>query len=122
MDSVRASMPYWTFRSVAALPMLAGFVALGLALLTGPVGQPATTETIETEQTREGFEEIVHRQEGRGIAWLKNAYVLTAIAGVGFFLFSFLVLAVWPNQDLEREIASTRPPQLTLLSAAELRG
>jgi cbb3-type cytochrome c oxidase subunit I/cbb3-type cytochrome c oxidase subunit II len=122
MDSVRASSPYWTFRSVAALPLLAGFAALGLALLTGPVGETVAAESEETEQTRETFAANVSRNEGRGIAWLKNAYVLTALAGFGFFLFSFVVLAVWPNRELEGQIASTRPPQLASLSAAELHG
>jgi cbb3-type cytochrome oxidase subunit 1 len=53
MDSVRASMPYWIFRSVAALPLLAGFAALGLAMLTGPLGQTVSTEAAETEQDAE---------------------------------------------------------------------
>ena len=39
IESVSASQPYWISRSVAALPLLAGFGALSLAMLTGPVGQ-----------------------------------------------------------------------------------
>ena len=44
IESVSASQPYWIARSLAGLPVLAGFVALCLAMLTGPVGQavPAT--------------------------------------------------------------------------------
>ena len=54
--------------------------------------------------------------------WLRNAYVLTAVAGLGFFLLSFLVLAVWPNQTLNKEIAETRPADVPSLAANELRG
>ncbi len=42
IDSVSASQPYWISRSVAALPILAGFEALCLAMLTGPIGQAVT--------------------------------------------------------------------------------
>jgi cytochrome c oxidase cbb3-type subunit 2/cytochrome c oxidase cbb3-type subunit I/II len=44
------------------------------------------------------------------------------VAGLGFFVLSFVVLAVWPNRVLDRQIAQTSPPQLTTLSAGELRG
>jgi cbb3-type cytochrome c oxidase subunit I len=122
MESVRASRPYWLFRSVSALPLLAGFVALGHAMLTGPVGESVASEAAETQRDRETFEANAAGNEGLGIAWLKNAYVLTALAGVGFFLLSFVVLAIWPNRELEQEIAATHPPQMSQANASELRG
>jgi cbb3-type cytochrome oxidase subunit 1/mono/diheme cytochrome c family protein len=130
MDSVRASQVYWIARSCAAIPMLAGFAALALSMLTGPVGEAvplASRERQRPELAATGLEsEVLHEstasQGSRGLLWLQNAYVLTAIAGLGFFLLSFLVLAVWPNRTLEQQIAQTRPPQLAPLSASELRG
>jgi mono/diheme cytochrome c family protein len=131
VESVSASRPYWITRSLAGLPVLAGFGTLCLAMFTGPVGRVARDEG------------RVARDEGRGVSeeegsspldtlaphpsplaphWLKSAYVLTGAAGFGCFLFSFVVLAVWPNQTLEDEIAASRPPGLPGLSASELRG
>ena len=128
IDSVSASQPYWISRSLAALPVLAGFVALCLAMLTGPVGQ-----AVAAEAARRGprallsvaTEQVLQESAGshrRALPWLKSAYVLTAVAGFGFFLFSFVVLAVWPNRTLEAEIAASRPPGLPGLSESELRG
>ena len=54
--------------------------------------------------------------------WLKSAYVSTAVAGVGCFVLSFVVLGVWPNQVLEAEIAGTQPVGLQGLSRGEVRG
>jgi cytochrome c oxidase cbb3-type subunit 2/cytochrome c oxidase cbb3-type subunit I/II len=48
--------------------------------------------------------------------------VLTGVAGLGSFLFSFVVLAIWPNRTLEGEVAASRPPDLPGASASELRG
>jgi cbb3-type cytochrome c oxidase subunit I len=123
LESVRASQPYWMSRSLAALPVLAGLGALALAMLTGPVGAAApaaapASEVGPTEQVLEG----IARSDRRALPWLKSAYVLTGVAGFGFFLFSFVVLAVWPNQVLEREIDASRPPGLPALTEAEQRG
>src|SRR5271166_1174828 len=118
----------WIARSLAGLPVLAGFGALCLAMLTGPVGQavpaPAalgTSADAEALASDQVFQEIAgsHR---RAMAWLKSAYVLTGVAGFGFFLISFVVLAVWPNLTLEDEIAVSRPSGLNGLSESELRG
>ena len=38
IESVQASRPYWIVRSLAALPLTGGFVALCLGLTTGPRG------------------------------------------------------------------------------------
>jgi cytochrome c oxidase cbb3-type subunit I/II len=123
MDSVRASQAYWVVRSCAAIPMLAGFTALALSMLTGPIGEVApAAEHAEAGSANEVLQEPTASHGSRGLFWLRNAYVLTAIAGLGFFLLSFLVLAVWPNRTLEQQIAETRPPQLAPLGASELRG
>ena len=38
LDSVRAARPFWLFRSLAAIPITAGFIALFAGLMTGPRG------------------------------------------------------------------------------------
>ena len=38
LDSVRAARPYWLARSLAAIPITAGFIALLAGLMTGPRG------------------------------------------------------------------------------------
>jgi mono/diheme cytochrome c family protein len=53
---------------------------------------------------------------------LKNAYVLTAGAGFGLFAFSFVVLGLWPNRDLEEQIARTQPPARSALTESVERG
>ena len=38
LDSVRAARPFWLHRSIAAIPITAGFIALFAGLMTGPRG------------------------------------------------------------------------------------
>jgi cbb3-type cytochrome oxidase subunit 1 len=38
IDSVRASQPYWIVRTLSAVPLAAGFIALLLGMTTGPRG------------------------------------------------------------------------------------
>jgi cbb3-type cytochrome oxidase subunit 1 len=45
LDSVRAARPFWLYRSLAAVPITAGFIALLVGLTTGPRG--AGLRTIE---------------------------------------------------------------------------
>jgi mono/diheme cytochrome c family protein len=120
IESVSASQPYWIARSLAGLLVLAGFGALCLAMLTGPVGQAVSTPESEAGLSR--ALEPDPPTPGKAVPWLKSAYVLTGVAGFGCFLFSFVVLAVWPNRTLEAETAASRPPGLPGLSASELRG
>jgi len=131
IESVSASRPFWITRSLAGLPVLAGFGALCLAMLAGPVGRVARDEGRGTrgegreaseEEGSSPFDTLAPHPSPLAPHWLKSAYVLTGVAGFGCFLFSFVVLAVWPNQTLEAEIAAGRPPDLPGLSASELRG
>jgi cbb3-type cytochrome c oxidase subunit I len=128
IESLGASQPYWVSRSLAALVVLAAFGALSLAMLTGPVGvvvpAPAPPETspgclaLTSEPV---LRELAGSHRG-ALQWLKSAYVLTGVAGLGCFVFSFVVLAVWPNRTLQAEITARRPAGLPATSASELRG
>jgi cytochrome c oxidase cbb3-type subunit I/II len=127
LDSVRASQPYWLVRTLSGVPILLGFAALVLALTTGPKGLPAPSPESATTPSSgypggSGEDEAPIVEPARGLAWLHNGYMITAVAGLGFFVLSFLVLAVWPNQALDREMAEARPAGLVGLSDSELRG
>ncbi len=120
IDSVRASAPFWWIRSVAGFAVLGGFLAVVVAVSTGPVvaaapaaTAPAVAEVLEQDDTEE---------EVAGFRWLKHAYVLTAGAGFGLFAFSFIVLGVWPNRTLESQIALTKPTERPARTAREQRG
>jgi cytochrome c oxidase cbb3-type subunit I/II len=123
LDSVRASQPYWMSRTVVGCVVLLGFVALTLSMTTGPVGEihlapgesPGAGPLYDADEWQDESAVPAFR-------WLRNAYVLVAVAGLGFFLLSFLVLAVWPNQTLKKEIDETRPAGVPTLAANELRG
>ncbi len=122
VESVAASQPYWITRSLAGLTVLAGFGALCVAMLTGPLGQESGVRGQESETGASMSPDPCPLIPDPSLRWLKSAYVLTGVAGLGCFLYSFVVLAVWPNQTLEADIAASRPPGLPPLSASELRG
>jgi cytochrome c oxidase cbb3-type subunit I/II len=126
MASVRASQPYWLSRTCVGIVVFLGFIALTLSMTTGPRGE--VSELGALTQPRSPPEPLADADEGQeetaipALRWLRNAYVLVAVAGLGFFLLSFLALAVWPNQTLDKEIAETRPTGLLALAENELRG
>lgn len=123
MDSVNASRVLWMVRSLSGVVILAGFVALAHAMLRGPMGEEAPAAPpaeIEEPNTTAAPDEKVPLAPG--LSWLRSAYLVTSVAGVGFFALSFLVLAVWPNQVLEGEIAESKPSHLPAPTPAELRG
>jgi cbb3-type cytochrome c oxidase subunit I len=121
MESVRLSQPYWFVRTLSGVPILLGFLALALSMTTGPKGQAIIAAApLETNEASGAYAAMV--EEVPGLAWLRNAYVITAVAGLGFFILSFVVLALWPNQVLDQQITEARPPGLPELSASELRG
>ena len=61
-------------------------------------------------------------EEVAGFRWLKNAYVLTAGAGIVLFAFSFVVLGLWPNGTLADQVVRTQPADRWARTASEERG
>lgn len=118
MDSVRASAPFWWVRSVSGGVLLAGFLAVVAAMTTGSLVVPAPVRPPDAETAQQPDAET----EVAGFRWLKNAYVLSAGAGVGLFAFSFVVLGLWPNGTLQEQIARTSPTDRKERSASEARG
>jgi cbb3-type cytochrome c oxidase subunit I len=125
LDSVRASQPYWLVRTLSGVAILLGFAALALALTTGPrAEEDRVTGWQEDEVTEEADAHPATLSPGLPVtlSWLQGAYAITAVGGLGFFVLSFVVLAVWPNQVLQRQIAEASPASVTSLSPSELRG
>src|SRR3989449_226938 len=98
----------------------ASFIALGgIAHLWQRV--PGTRhEVVESGAALEGDAPVSHKLFPT--RWLSHAYVIAFVAGVGFFAFSFLVLAIIPGRELEDEIKRVAPVTMPELTSAEQRG
>ncbi|TCK74344.1 cbb3-type cytochrome c oxidase subunit I [Acidipila rosea] len=116
IDSVRASRPYWIFRTIDGVVLLAGFVVFGLSFVTGPRNSEGFLGlTLDTK------DELPRDHKAQ--YWFTTAYAATFGAGVVFFFLSFLALGVYPAFRLRESIHKTTPvgAQLTL-TAAEQHG
>ena len=54
--------------------------------------------------------------------FLRMSYLVAGVAGLGFFVMSVLLLAVWPGRVLEQQITGTSPDHPLPLTASEKRG
>jgi cytochrome c oxidase cbb3-type subunit I/II len=117
--SVRASRPYWEFRSATGVLIIVGFLLFWAGLVTGPVARKAISPTDA------GFEEAEVKDDlpaTTPVKWLGSAYAVASVAGLGFFLLSFLVLGIVPARQLQAEIRRTAPHGIRPLTASEQRG
>lgn len=116
IDSVRASAPYWAFRSIDGALLIAGFVVFAVSFFVGtPQGnQPESSSIAEPPQTT--AEQGTNR-------WISTAYGVTFGAGAVFFVVSFLALGVIPAMSLHKAIAQNTPSGVRLgLTLQEKRG
>lgn len=115
--SVRASRPYWIFRSIGGGVLISGFIVFGLSFLTGPRNPEGFLGvTLDTKATQFPSNDRAHY-------WFTTAYGATFGAGVLFFVFSFLTLGVYPAIRLHASIRKTTPHEVHLtLTAAEQHG
>ena len=51
---------------------------------------------------------------------LRMSYLVAAVAGVGFFVMSILLLGVWPGRTLEQQIRTMSPKHPLALTASEV--
>lgn len=136
LDSVRTVKDYWVARTLAAIPVLAGFVCFWISLTTGPVTteehaeksgglsfeQPTfkdsvanksdaitTAATSASASSAESASASASVKSVDGPKWLNMAYLSASLAGFGFFIFSFAVLGIIPGMALEKEVARTKP-------------
>ena len=125
IDSVRAVESYWLVRTLSGLPILAGFLLFWTSLVTGPKRSPAMPSTANrlASEDMAAFENVsLLSVIPRSSSWLSYAHVVAFGAGVGFFALSFLVLAIIPGKQLEREIKQAAPVTMASLTASEQRG
>jgi cytochrome c oxidase cbb3-type subunit I/II len=106
IESVRASHPYWVFRSLDGCLLLTGFIVFGLSFLIGephPTGRPSAP-----------LNPIPEPSKVRADYWISTAYGATFGAGLVFFVVSFLALGVYPDIELHAKIARSTPAHLNL--------
>src|SRR5579864_6520632 len=124
IDSVRAVGSYWLVRTLSGFPILAGFVLFWTSLATGPT----LSDSVVSENGRTASVDVAAFEDGsaspevRWTGWLSHAHVVAFGAGVGFFALSFLVLAIIPGNQLEREIKQAAPVTMASLTGSEQRG
>lgn len=117
IESVRASRPYWIFRTLDGLVLLSGFLLFGLSFVTGPRNADGFLGVTLDTQTHS------LPTKGKAGSWFTTAYAATFGAGVVFFFLSFLVLGVFPAIRLRETIRLTTPSNAHLaLTSAEERG
>ena len=128
LDSVRAVRGYWMTRTIAAIPSLAGFLLFWAGITTGkrmtgiaPQGD-TSQEVLVDRKDADGFMDQPVVVPAGGPRWFNLAFVIAFVAGVGFFALSFLVLGVVPGQALARQIKSTAPVSMPMLTASEEHG
>ena len=129
LDSIRVSQPYWIIRILSAIPITTGFILLFVGLTTGPRG--AGAKAVDRTLVEKTVNEVTPRftenmsatdqsfSRGRGLVM---AYVVAAVAGVGFFLLSVGWLGVWPAKVLAEQTAKMAPPNPLPPTVAEERG
>ncbi len=119
--SVRASHGYWAIRVLTSVPIFLAFAALVAALSTGPrVVLDVDPEVVDEEDAGDVAGPVAVATERPRI--LASAYVAAFVAGVGFFVFSFVLLGVLPAKALASEIDATLPTLPATPSAAIERG
>lgn len=108
IDSVRASQPFWLFRTLDGAFLISGFLAFAVSFFVGdPVSVPATPHL----HTAHPFLTSEARKADR---WISTAYGATFGAGLVFFIVSFVALGVIPALELHKVIARTTPPNAPL--------
>jgi cytochrome c oxidase cbb3-type subunit I/II len=113
LESVRASQPYWLFRSIDGGLLVAGFATFAGSLLFGPVRHPRRAQMLDHDED----------PVPAGNTWINTAYATTFGAGLLFFVVSFVALGIIPATFLHAEMIRTTPAGVALkLTASESRG
>jgi cbb3-type cytochrome c oxidase subunit II len=129
LESIRVSGPYWLVRSLAAVPIAAGFILVLVGLTTGARG--AGVHAIEQSLRDKPVDEVMPEtrategaggQPARAGRGLVMSYIVASIAGVGFFALSVSLLGAWPASVLAEQSAAMAPPNPLPPTAAEERG
>ena len=129
LESIQASRPYWIIRSLSAIPIAAGFIALLAGLCTGPrgAGAGAIGDAAEAaKQVSPGVAPSANETDGLQVSApgraLLMSYIVASVAGVAFFVMSVSLLGIWPERVLAEQSKAMAPPHPLPLTAAEIRG
>ena len=119
IESVRASQPYWVFRSLDGCLLLAGFIVYGISFFTGERNGATVPSSVDFANSIQAPSKV------RADHWIATAYGATFGAGLLFFVISFLALGVYPAIQLHEKIVRTTPAvaqRALTLTAQEKRG
>ncbi len=133
IESVRQAKDYWMMRTISAVLIGGGFIAMFASFFTGTAkaeSAAAVSETSIETSTETSTETSAETSESRSEASpaaklpkrLGMAYAAAGIGGIGFFVLSFGLLAVIPGFALQNEIARTKPATMLAPTDQEQRG
>lgn len=124
LESVQASRPYWIIRTLAAIPIAAGFVALLVGLTSGSRGAEVASGYDKSSQAIPNpVDPVLLGDAAKTPARaLMMSYVVASIAGIAFFGLSVTLLGVWPKRVLAEQAAMTAPANPLPFTNAALRG
>lgn len=121
IESLQASRPYWIVRSISAIPVAAGFIALFVGMVTGEAGAGATA--MANSRTAGNVDPLSNHSAPAGSTHkLKMSYVVASMAGIVFFVLSVSLLGLLPRQVLEQQTLAMAPASPLPYTAAEARG
>ncbi len=120
ISSLQASRPYWIVRSLSAIPVAAGFIALFYGMCSGELG--AGTAAIEGHPSAQGDSQLLPDAQSHGSRGLTMSYAVACAAGLLFFVFSVSLLGLLPRQMLDAQTVAMAPSAPLPYTPAEARG
>ena len=130
LESVQASKPYWVIRTLSAIPITGGFIALFVGLVTGPRG--AEAKVIKLNSKRQKSSEVqpslavTSFAQELGVASsgqiLRMSYLAASVAGLTFFAVSVFLLGYLPGRVLDQQISLMTPENVLRPTVSEQRG
>ena len=130
LESVQASKPYWMIRTLSAIPIAAGFIALFAGLTTGSRGTATKASHSKLSQSENSvvlpqlakntFAQELGVASSGGI--LRMSYLAACVAGLSFFAVSIFLLGYLPGRVLDQQISLMTPDNVLTPSASEQRG
>lgn len=121
IESVRAAKQYWMIRTGSGIVLLMGFLHLIFAFCTGKKNELAAPSTLEKEESAVAAESEQESQKPN-VPVLNMAYLSASVAGVGFFIMSFALLAIAPGLAIESDVKKTKPITMLPLTQSEQHG
>lgn len=122
IESLQASRPYWIVRSVSAIPVAAGFIALLVGMVTGERGADAAALSSSSQSTAASTALAAHSEIHSDTRGLTMSYVVACAAGIVFFVLSVTLLGLLPKQVLEQQSVAMAPGSPLPYTPAEARG